>query len=51
MTSYLKWTRDSLPDLIQLLLDSFYVDDLTTGADFEEEAHSVYVEAKKILRF
>ena len=42
--------RDSLPDLIQLLLDSFYVDDLTTGADSEEEAYSVYVEAKEILK-
>jgi len=33
--------RDSHPDLIQLLLDSFYVDDLTTGADSKEEAHSM----------
>ena len=39
--------RDSHPALIELLLDSFYVDDLTTGADSEEEAHSVYVESPR----
>ena len=43
--THLERYRDSHPDLIELILDSFYVDDLTTGADSEEEAHSVYVES------
>ena len=47
---HLERYRDSHPDLIQLLLGSFYVDDLTTGANSEEEAHSVYVAAKGILK-
>ena len=38
---HLERYRNSLPDLIQLVLDSFYVDDLTAGADSEEEAHCV----------
>ena len=33
--------RESHPHLVQLLLDSFYVDDLTAGGDSEEEVHSV----------
>ena len=47
---HLERYRESHPDLIQLLLDSFYVDDLTAGADTEEEAHSVYAKAKRILK-
>ena len=47
---HLEGYRKSHPDLIQLLLDSFYVDDLTTGANSEEEAHSVYAESKRILK-
>ena len=47
---HLEQYRKSHPDLIQHLLDSFYVDDLTTGADSEEAAHSVYVKSKQILK-
>ena len=42
---HLECYRKSHPDIIQLLLDSFYVDDLTAGANSEEEVHS---EAKRI---
>ena len=47
---HLEQYRETHPDLIQLLLDSFYVDDLTAGAKSEEEAHSVFVDAKQILK-
>ena len=47
---HLEHYRESHPDLIQLLLDSFYVDDLTTGADSDYEAHSVYGKSKQILK-
>ena len=46
---HLESYRNSHPNLVQLLLDSFYVDDLTTEAN-SEEAHSVYVESKQILK-
>ena len=38
------------PDLIKKLSWSFYVDDVVTGADNEEEAYMLYREAKKILK-
>ena len=47
---HLEGYREAYPDLVQLLLDSFYVDNLTTVANSEEEAHSVYVDAKQILK-
>ena len=47
---HLEHYRKSHPDLIQLLLDSFYVDNLTTGADSDDEAHSVYSMSKQILK-
>ena len=46
---HLERYREAHPHLVQLMLDSFYVDDLTTGADSEEEAYSVYVNAKRVL--
>ena len=42
---HLEGYRKSYPDLIQLLLDSFYVDELTTAANSEEETHFVYAES------
>ena len=42
----MEFYRESHSDLIQLLLDSFYVYNLTTGTDSEGEAHSVYAESK-----
>ena len=47
---HLEHYRESHPDLIQLLLYSFYVDDLTTGANSDDEAHSVYDKSKHILK-
>jgi hypothetical protein len=47
---HLEYYRKSHPDLIQLLLDSFYVDDLTTGANSDDEAYSVYAKSKQILK-
>ena len=47
---HLERYRESHPDLVQLLLDSFYVNDLTTGANSEEEAQFVYAQLKQILK-
>ena len=47
---HLERYRESHPGLSQLLIDSFYVDDLTARAESEQEAHSKYTETKRILR-
>ena len=46
---HLEQYKETHPDLIQLLIDSFYVHVLTAGAK-SEEAHSVFVDAKQILK-
>ena len=38
------------PDLVQKLINSFYVDDVVTGAATEEEAFQLYTDSKKILQ-
>ena len=47
---HLEQYRNSHPDLIERLIDSFYVDDVVTGASTEEETFQLYTDAKKILR-
>ena len=44
---HLEQYRKSHPEL---LIDSFYVDNVVTGASTEEEAFQLYTDAKKILR-
>ena len=46
---HLECYRDSHSDLVQLLLDSYFVDDLTNGAD-SEEAHTMFVKTIIIWR-
>lgn len=36
--------------LIKKLIDSFYVDDVVTGASTDEEAFQLYTDSKKILK-
>ena len=38
------------PNLIERLLHSIYVDDIITGAFFEDETFDLYTPAKEILR-
>ena len=38
------------PELIEKLVDSFYVDDIVTGAATEEETFELYTESKRILK-
>ena len=40
----------SHPELIEKLIDSFYVNDVVTGASTEGEAFQLFTDAKKILR-
>ena len=47
---HLEQYRDSHPELIERLIDSFYVDDIVTGASTEEEAFQLYADSKKILK-
>ena len=47
---HLEQYQDSHPGLVKKLLESFYVDDVVTGAADEEEAFHLYSEAKKILK-
>ena len=47
---HLEQYKDSSPDLIKKLIESFYVDDVVTGASTEEEAFKLYSESKKILK-
>lgn len=42
--------RVSHPALVQKLIDSFYVDDVVTGASTEEEAFQLFTDSKRILR-
>ena len=41
---------DSHPDVVRKLCKSFYVDDLVTGAEDEEQAYELFVSSKMILR-
>ena len=41
--------RDLDPDFVKSLLESIYVDDLTTGADDAEEGFVLYKKAKEIM--
>ena len=47
---HLERYRDSHPELIKRLVDSFYVDDVVTGAPTEDEAFQLYTDSKKILK-
>ena len=40
----------SYPELAQKLLQSFYIDDVMTGVDNEEEGFSLYTDAKALMR-
>jgi len=48
-THHLLKYHSSHPALIDTLLQSIYVDDVTCGADSEEEAYQLYVQSKKIF--
>ena len=47
---HLEHFRESHPELVQNLLRSTYVDDIITGADSEDEALNLYVDAKSVFR-
>ena len=47
---HLEQYRSSHPELIEKLINSFYVDDVVTGASTEEEAFQLYTDSKKILK-
>ena len=47
---HLKQYLTSHPELIKKLIDSFFVDDIVTGASTEEEAFQLYIDSKKILK-
>lgn len=47
---HLEQYLSSHPDLIKKLIDSFYVDDVVTGASTEEATFKVYTDSKKILK-
>ena len=49
VTHHLLRYHSSHPALIDTLLQSIYVDDVTCGADSEEEAYQLYVQSKKIF--
>ena len=42
--------QDTHPELVKKLIESFYVDDVVTGASTEEEAFQLYTESKSILK-
>ena len=46
---HLEQYLSSHPQLIKKLIESFYVDDVVTGASTKEEAFQLYSESKKIL--
>ena len=41
--------QDRLPDLVSLLKDSFYLDDLATGASNDEEANRIYEQSSDLM--
>lgn len=47
---HLQQHLNSHPELLQKLTDSFYVDDVITGAPTEEEAFHLYSESKRVLK-
>ena len=47
---HLEQHQNSHPDLIKKLIESFYVDNVVTGASDEEEVMQLYSEAKRILK-
>ena len=46
---HLEKYRDENPDLVNTLMKSIYVDDVTYGADGEDEAYKLYVLSKKVF--
>ena len=47
---HLERHRESHPQLVQKLIESFYVDDVVSGASDEEEAFKLYIDSKRILK-
>ena len=47
---HLQQYMSSHPELVKKLIESFYVDDVVTGASTEEEAFQLYTESKSILK-
>lgn len=47
---HLELHQDSQRTLVDKLLRSFYVDDVITGADTEEDAFRLYTESKELLK-
>ena len=47
---HLELHQDSQRTLVDKLLRSFYIDDVITGADTEEDAFRLYTESKELLK-
>ena len=47
---HLERYQDSHPDLVKNLCGSFYVDDLVTGAEDEEQAYQLFTTSREILK-
>ena len=46
---HLQLYKMSEPEMAELLEDSFYVDDLISGADNDQDAYQIYNKAKKMM--
>ena len=49
ITHHLQKYRDNHPNLVHTLMKSIYVNDVTYGADGEEEAYKLYILSKKVF--
>ena len=47
---HLNLHKDSNPQLVKKLAESFYVDDVVTGAENEETAFTLYSQVKALLK-
>jgi len=47
---HLEQYRNSHPELIERLINSFYVNDVVTGASTKEEAFQLYTDLKELLK-
>ena len=41
--------RSTHPEVVRILMQSIYVDDVVSGADYEDEAYTLYTASKEIL--
>ena len=47
---HLEQYRETQPELVEKICKSFYVDDVVSGADTEEEAYQLFENSRKILK-